>query len=133
MNLVCCLVLMLPAGFADEAARKEVANLIKQLDDKNDEKRIEALQELPRYGAEAKSALPAIGKALKSGSDEVRREAGKTLSRLGTHALDAIPDLIEALKKDKDARVRSYAAFAFKAMGRDGKAAVLALAEALKD
>src|SRR5689334_13423132 len=94
-----CLLLAQPAR-ADDTTKKLVEGFAKQLDDKNEKVRLEALEELSRFGADARPALPAIAKALKEGSNAVRLEAAKALARLATHAVDAIPALMEALRKD---------------------------------
>src|SRR4051794_9243025 len=101
-----CLLLAAVPALADEAAKKAVERLIKDLDAREDAKRIDALKGLAGYGANARPALPAIGQALRAGPDPVRQAAARTLSRMATHAVEAAPALSEALRKDRDTQVR---------------------------
>src|SRR5436309_1354433 len=121
MNLLLVLGCLLPVS-ADNAAQPTVARLVKQLDDQKDEMRIEALQELARLGADARSALPAIAAALKVG--EVRSYAAKALAELG--ALDVLAKALE--DRDEDVRIE-----AILALQRFRKKAVPALRGVLKD
>ena len=83
------LALLLASGLllqTDEVTKKLIERYAADLAEAKDTGRINALQELARFGADAKPALPAIAKVLKEGTPEVRREAARTLGRLATHA-----------------------------------------------
>lgn len=130
LGLVC---VSLPVARPDDSTTILLTRWVKELDDKDQEVRVRALQGLSRLGKDVKPALPAMAKALKDMNVEIRREAARALGVLATHAVETVPALAEALQNDKEAKVRSYAAFAFKAMGRDAKGGVPALIVALKD
>jgi hypothetical protein len=68
---------------------------------------------LGSYGAEAKSAVPALTAALKDPNKNVRVGAAYALAKIGPDARPAIPKLREALK-DRDLDVRAGAAYALK-------------------
>jgi len=85
---------------------------------------------LAKYGAEARSVIPALIKALRAGSD--RYVAVSSATALGAIGADAVPHLIQALS-DKNAYVRWCAAYALTGMGGDAVKAAEALQNALDD
>jgi HEAT repeat protein len=110
-----------------------VANLIKNLAEKDEETRIEACKALGRKGPKAKKAVPALADALADPSEEVRGFALDALSKIGDASLDALPAIQKALAHDKSPLIRSLAAETIGSFGAKAKDAVPALVKALKD
>ena len=62
----------------------------------------EAIQDLARYGAEAKPAVPALADMLKPNDGNVRNAVMTTLAQLGPEAKAALPALQALRDSDKD-------------------------------
>ncbi len=108
----------LAAAAGAEEAAPPVEKLAQQLASSERETRREAALQLERAGAAAKSALPALIKAVNDEDKQVAVSALAALAALGPQAQDAIPALIEAL----DTR---------KSRGRDRRQLVMRSAHAL--
>lgn len=80
-------------------------------------------------GPDARAAIPALARALRSPVPEVRLEAAAALGRIGPAS---VPALTEALS-DKTLEVRHAAAFALGEVGPDAQAAVPALVPMLNE
>jgi HEAT repeat protein len=91
-----------------------------------------AAQTLGRLGPEAKAAVPALVEVLKEADPFLRSAAALALWQIDKHP-SALPALTENLKDSTSPGVRSRAAWALGSIGGDAKAAIPALAEALKD
>jgi HEAT repeat protein len=106
-----------------------LAVLVKALDDKDDDLRVEVVVALRLAG---KDGVPGLQTGLKDKFVEVRLNAADSLGRLGAEAKDAVPALIKALK-DEIPDVRAEAATALGRIGADAKDAEPALTDAKKD
>jgi HEAT repeat protein len=124
------LALALPvAAAADAPSKEEVANLVKQLKEKNPTVRNNAARALESLDPSAKDAVPVLTEALhEQGDPIVPSVAAKALARLGANA---VPALIEVLQ-NKEGQAQAYAAIALQRIGPDGKAATPALVEVIK-
>jgi len=98
----------------------------------NVQERRAAGRALGNIGREAKSAVPALIKALEDKDREVRDWATRALGCIGSEAQAAVPHLIKTMKSDKSESVRWGAAHALGSIGPAAKEAVPALIEALK-
>src|SRR4051812_31795678 len=79
----------------------EVADLISKLGNKDSDIRRAAAKELSEMGSEAKSAVPALLKALKSDKDLfVRRFSAEAIGNIGSDSRDAITALALAMKDE---------------------------------
>jgi len=96
---------------ADDSSGERIAELTKQLSGGNDEQRREAARELRDMGADAKSAVEALGKATRDNDDQVYSLAVDALANLGPEAAEAINFLIARLE-DSDQQKRYRASFA---------------------
>jgi HEAT repeat protein len=103
---------------AKEDPRYTVPGLIQMLKEKNPDDRCTAAQVLGSYGAEAKSALPALRVGLKDESESVRVCVVYGIAEIGPAAEEAISDLKEALLKDPSKDVRLGAVYALTTMGQ---------------
>src|SRR5262245_64932098 len=86
-----------------------------------------AAASLGKFGADAKSAVSALTKALQDADYRVRISAATALGRVGPAAAEAIPVLVAALSDFN----RIYCRMAAHALVQVGAAAVPALTEAL--
>jgi HEAT repeat protein len=96
---------------ASDVAAQAVPMLTKLLKEKDADLKMDAIQDLGRYGAEAKSAVPVLADMLKPNDNNVRGAVLNTLGQLGPEAKAAIPAL-EALRdseKDQDKRFKKPA------------------------
>jgi HEAT repeat protein len=108
----------------------EVGDLIKQLQDGDNDARRAAAKALGEGGVESKSAVPALIRALRSDKDLfVRRFSAQALGDIGPDAKSAIPALTVALNDSKP-EVQIAAAGA---LGKMGPSGVQALIGILKD
>jgi len=105
------------------AAAADLDKLIGDLSNADEKVSLRAIDDLGKLGAEAKSAVPALAKALSHESKDVRWHAARTLGSIGLEANSAVPALVEALGDDVP-EVRAYAAFALGKIG-DGTDAVV--------
>src|SRR5689334_9233719 len=71
---------------------------------------------LSRFGAEARTAVPALVEALKSPHALVRQNAALALGQIGPEAAEAVPALVELLR-DPEWAVRRQAALSLGQMG----------------
>ena len=130
------LCLLLPAvAAADEELNEKIETCIRRLSpDTKVEIRRESASELAPLGADAKSAIPALRKALEKDTDaKVRRLSAYAIKQMGDAGKSALPAIIAALKADKDDDVRAICANVCAQHGKEAKAAVPALAAALKN
>ncbi|MDZ7951898.1 HEAT repeat domain-containing protein [Nostoc sp. DedQUE09] len=113
--------------------------LMETLKDDNEQVRSNATSALSNMAKDTTSLFPVIIQALKDKNDLVRISAASILGRVGIwerkseEVVKAVPVLITALKEDKNAKVRSNAAYALKFIGEKAATAVPALIEALKN
>jgi HEAT repeat protein len=139
-----------------------VPTLIAGLNEKEPGRRLDAIEALGRIGPEAKEAVPALAEALNDEKDYVGQAAAEALGRIGVDAVPALlealkgrdrvriaaaealwrinkhPAAVPALAEDLTYRTApegGYAAavYVLGRIGAEAKAAVPALAEALKD
>src|SRR5262249_38940715 len=95
---LCCLVTL----FVGTAARADdVADLIRQLKDRDPGTRRDAASGLAEMGSAAKPAVSALTVALKDKDLFVRRFAAKALGNIGPDAKAALPALNKLLKDEK--------------------------------
>ncbi|QGJ71165.1 Hypothetical protein PBC10988_28680 [Planctomycetales bacterium 10988] len=109
-----------------------VKELITQLREGDGEEKLEAIDELADYGAQAKPAIRPLIRVLNGGDEEAQWRAARTLGSIGPDAEPAIDALAKALKSDSTL-VKAQSAFA---LGRIGKASAKVapeLAEAFTD
>ncbi|MGE4292692.1 MAG: HEAT repeat domain-containing protein [Desulfovibrio sp.] len=117
----------LPCAASPADVRKIPApDLVRQLDDKNEEVRNAAQDELIRRSAEA---VPALVDALRGTSAPLRGAATQLLSRIGA---PAVPELARALE-DQSRTARIQSSIALGLMGSGAADAVRPLARALDD
>jgi HEAT repeat protein len=115
---------------ATMARGADVGDLIKQLQDGDNEARRAAAKALGEGGAEAKAAVPALTRALQRDKDLfVRRFSARALGDIGPDAKSAIPALTAALNDSKQ-EVQIAAAGA---LGKLGPSGIEALITILKD
>jgi HEAT repeat protein len=119
-----------PSGIEEPPdENKEVQGWIAKLEDRDPKVRSSAVQALRQMGPKARSAIPALVRAL---GDEQSWLSESVASALGEMGPSAVPPLIAALK-DKNPKVRTNAALALAALGPQAEAAVPALVVALND
>jgi len=94
--------------------------------------RLRALRALSRMGSEARSATPALVKALNDREEKIRQGAASLLGLIGAREQSTVSALARALG-DPDALVRAYAAGALGRIGDDAQSASRALTLALSD
>ncbi len=100
------------------AAAADLQKLTGDLASADEKVALGAIDDLGKLGVEAKSAVPALTKALSHESNDVRWHAARALGSIGPEAQSATPALLEALGDD-GAEVRAYAAFALGKIGDD--------------
>jgi HEAT repeat protein len=125
-------VLVAPARGADDdpANKAKVAELIKNLDDRDAQIRHQAVKSLGDMGPKAKEAVPALIKTF--GDPELRTYAFRALGAIGREAKETVPALIKTLA-GPDANVRQGAARALGQIGPKAKDAVPELIRLLGD
>ena len=109
----------------EKLQRKRVDDLVRTLSNcKVERERIAATQALGQMGPKAKSAVPALLKALDS-PQKVRLETIRTLGLVGPGARDAVPELgaLLKLRKDVDTLLQALGRIG----GKDAAAAVIPL------
>ncbi|MBI2823842.1 MAG: HEAT repeat domain-containing protein [Planctomycetia bacterium] len=116
-------------GSPSRAQEADVANLIAALDG---ESRTDAVDTLARLGPRAKTAVPALTKALADEDVEVRWRSARALGAMGGAAAAAVPSLVEHLA-DPEAAVRAQSAAALGKIGVKDAAAVTALTKVVAD
>jgi HEAT repeat protein len=108
----------------------EVRELVAKLKSNDSDARRAAAKDLGELGADAKSAVPDLIKALNNDKDLfVRRFAAEALGAIGPDAVSAVPDLGKALN-DSRKEVQLAAA---DALGKLGEASIKVLTSAVKD
>jgi HEAT repeat protein len=108
-----------------EAQEAQVTKLLADLNGTDMAARLKAADELGAHGVWAKSAVPALAKALGDGNATLRWHSARALGALGHASKEAVPQLTKALK-DTDAKVKGSAIFA---LGKIGPAASAANAD----
>ena len=123
-----------------------VPTLMKGLESSDNEIRSHVAELLGELGSEAKDAVPALIKIVKSHptdagqtptddevtDNDIRGSAACALGQIGVESETVVPLLIAAVKED-DIRVRERAAWGLGEFGAKAKAAIPVLIEALKD
>jgi HEAT repeat protein len=121
---------------AELAAKLSLPQLIEKLTDKNVNVRAHAADGLARLGKDAKSAVPALGKALQEDQDPfVRRSASVALGEIGPDAKTAVPALVALVQsqyENVDGLVGSEASYALSRIDPDGAASIAVVAPLLK-
>jgi HEAT repeat protein len=127
------------AGPAEEqppaALRDHVRQLVKALGGADADARKRSAAALADLGPDAREALPALLKMLRSPDEpeDGRKEAERALGEIGTPPREQMPALLEALQDGQSTPARVYAAAALGKLGADTGPAVAALVKALKD
>ncbi len=93
---------------------------------------LRAIDELGKLGADAKSAVPALVKALSNEDNTICWHAARTLGSIGPDAAAAAPALIKGLGNE-DPDVRAYAAFTLGRIGSESDDVVDALLDKVFD
>ena len=114
--IVGCVGLQLPCPAVAQIRDEPAEALIKQLDDKDVEKRRDAAYELVRRGDSSEAAIKALGKATSDSDTQVQVQALTGLARAGKNSQAIIPELIQCLSH-RDDQVRYRAAAALGAIG----------------
>jgi HEAT repeat protein len=113
------------------AQAADVADLVKQLKDKDADKRRAAAEELSKAGKDAVDAAPALIAALKDSDIFVRTFAAQALGDIGADPKKAVPALTALFKNSREkAEVLEAAAGA---LGKLGREAVPALIDLVKN
>jgi HEAT repeat protein len=124
-------VLLLVSGLAVADDKKDIEDLVKTLQSKDDKDRSKAAADLV---LRKKEAVPALVKRLDKGTDETRGLVLAVLSKIGPDAADAVPALRKLIEGDPEAKKISTV-LAIQTLGRIGpkaKESVPTLIEALK-
>ena len=117
---------------ADTAAAPTTADLIKALDSKDEDARIEAIDELAARGSESKTAIKGLAAALTDKSAAVRAHAALALGSLGDDAKPAVPALAKAVT-DADLSVRRAAIRSLRRIRPGGEVLMPLLGKALEE
>jgi HEAT repeat protein len=115
--------------WAAAARGADVGDLVKQLENGDNDARRAAAKALGEGGAESKAAVPALIKALKDHDTFVRRFSAQALGEIGLDAKSAVPALATMLDDPKKV-VQSAAA---NALGKLGPSGVETLVSVLRD
>ena len=106
---------------------------IERLKNKDEAKRLEALEAIAAIGPNAESATQALVKALDDDSEEIRINALKALEKVGPGALGAAPELMRRLS-DKDGTTQYAVQCALSEIGKADEKTIRAVIEmALRD
>jgi HEAT repeat protein len=128
-NLFGAVVVVLCWSVAAHAA--DVGELVKQLKDKDADKRREAAEALGKAGKEAKDAVPSLIAALKDSDLFVRLFAATSLGQIGEDAKTVIPALAQSLNNPREKKeVHEAAILSLRKLGADS---VPVLADYAKD
>ncbi len=111
---------------------KTLGEWLRKLESRDPNDRISACMALEKMGLAARSAIPALRKALRDEDVTVRILAASTLGGLGPHAATAVPDLVAALR-DENEYVRVFAVTALGKIGTQARDGTKALRNALDD
>lgn len=112
-------------------AKAAVPELSRALKDEDAFVRRFAAQALGAIGPDAKAAVSALQGALGDAKKEVGEAAADALGKIGPAAVSALSDVIKDKKKDESVRRRAVESVG--KMGAEGKPAVAALTEALRE
>lgn len=123
---------ILTIGALRKCGSPAVAALADNLQNRDEQVRIDAASALASMGIVAQPATHALATALKDTSPIVRSSAATALGSMGARAKIALPPLIVALQDD-DKSVRSVVATALGSMGVEAQAAIPALTLVLQD
>ncbi|MBI3820230.1 MAG: HEAT repeat domain-containing protein [Planctomycetes bacterium] len=119
-----CLVVLALAGFlqnpADKPGLPYNVELLDKLKEPAASSRREAALELAKMGADARAAVPDLGKLLVDADGGVRAAATFALGEIGLGAVDTVPTLGRNLTADKDVNVRKESAAAIGKIGPKG-------------
>lgn len=114
------LALLLGCGRKPPYEGRSIAELEAMLNDPNPTVQVQGAFGLSQHGAEARPALPALARALRSSNGLVRQQAARALGEIG--AEDAVPALMAALR-DEEWSVRRQSAIALGKIGPAAQAA----------
>ena len=114
--IVGCLWLQLSTPTSAQIKDESADALIKQLDDKDVEKRRDATYELVRRADHSTTVIEALGKASSDSDTQVQVQALTGLARAGKKSESIIPELIKCLS-NRDDQVRYRAAAALGSIG----------------
>ncbi|MBD2338452.1 HEAT repeat domain-containing protein [Calothrix sp. FACHB-156] len=115
-----------------EQLQRRIRRLINDLFVPEVEDRLRAVQELEKMGVAAKSAAPALVKALKDQDFQVRRIAAELLGKLGNGSEPVLQGLLPLLN-DQDNYVRRIAAEALGQLGNGSEPVLQGLLALLND
>src|SRR5439155_5932086 len=102
------------------AAPPTLEALLKQLDHKDVEVRVQAMMELAEFGPKAAPALKRLLAALEERDEDLRLNAALALGKIGKEAVTPLAGLL----KSADEEVRFYAVWAIGGIGSDASGAV---------
>jgi HEAT repeat protein len=124
----------LPTGPAVQGDTSGIPDLITALADTNSEvdKRRKAAMRLGECGADAKSAVPYLIRALKDKDQQLRDFAEEALAKIGPPTKGQVPHLVRLLD-DSNLEVRLHVLEALRNLGPDAQSAVPAILKATKD
>ncbi|HEY2826081.1 MAG TPA: HEAT repeat domain-containing protein [Pirellulales bacterium] len=126
-------VLIATGGVLAKAADEpKIDNVLKSLASGKTADQLQATDDVVQLGPAAKTAVPALIKALNNSDPILQWHAARALSAIGPAAKDAVPALTAALKSS-DPTVRGYAANALEGIGDASQPAANALAALLAD
>ncbi len=123
LRLVLILTMLAGCGRKPPYVGRSVAELERMLDDPNPTVQVQGAHGLSLHGEDARPAIPALARALKSSNGLLRQQAALALGEMGAEQT-AIEALMEALH-DAEWTVRRQAAVS---LGKIGPAARAALA-----
>jgi HEAT repeat protein len=121
--------LLMCVGAAAQAA--DIDALVKQLKDKDNDVRRQAVKELAEAGKDAQTATPYLVASLKDNDLFVRRFAAQALGEIEADPKLAVPALAAMLQNPKERKEAQQAAAA--SLGKMGAAGTTPLATAIKD
>jgi ankyrin repeat protein/HEAT repeat protein len=120
------------AGSEPVVDGKTLGEWLRKLESKDPDDRIGACMALEKMGPAARSAIPALRRALRDEEVTVRILAASTLGGLGSDAATAVPDLVAALR-DENEYVRVFAVTALGKIGTQARDGTGAIGNALND
>ena len=114
-------------------AQVDTSKLMEQLNSKNEQERLEAIDAVTKLGPEAPVQLvPTLARFLTVGTTEERWRAARAIAAIGPAAAnDAVSALVECLRH-KDPMVRAYCAHALGKMGKTARSAENVVAELVR-
>src|SRR5262245_42503834 len=125
------LALALPAARADEPDEADLDSYIEVAGDPAEAKRVDAVDQIAKYGARAKKAIPVLLKCLKA-EGELGASAARALAAIGPAAAkEGAPALREQLAKYSNATFQAAVAKALSQLAPSDKQTVKALDDLL--